>query len=113
MLYPLDVHALLRALRQAEDSGDVQTLVYLAGLFAALAAGTQERARRCMGLDATPSPPPPEGRLLTAAEAAKIAGPSFDARWFYRHAHELPCVRRVGRRLFFAEAELRVWLTRR
>ncbi len=50
-----------------------------------------------------------EGRVLTPAEAAQIAG--VTVRWLYRHAGQLPFARRLSRKtLRFSEAGLRRWL---
>lgn len=51
------------------------------------------------------------GDWITPAQAARIS--SLSVRWFYDHAHELPFVRKAGRRLLISEEGLRHWLERR
>ena len=59
---------------------------------------------------ASPSPEPDQ--LLTAQQAGKIA--DVHARWFYRHAKQLPFSRRLSRKVLrFSETGLRHWLATR
>lgn len=55
---------------------------------------------------------PDADRLLTAKQAAEVAGVS--PKWLYRHARSLPFARRLSPRVVrFSEAGLRKWLPTR
>lgn len=111
-MQPLSIVA-RQAVEAALASRNLCELLQLAGLFLVLADEAKEAARSLSTPDSRLSKigdrPTDEPLLLTAAEAAKEAGPSYTARWFYRHAHELPFAKRHGRSLRFYRPGLRAW----
>jgi hypothetical protein len=76
----------------------------LAGLLAAVSARLLDPPERT-------SAAPARDRWISAAEARQIAG--LSERFIYDRAHELPFVRRAGRRVLVSEAGLRRWLDER
>lgn len=75
---------------------------------AAIQAALAVRLRQAPPAGAPPSITQPD-RLLEPAEAAARLGVTI--RWLYRHAHELPFTRRMGRKVLrFSEAGLQRFL---
>jgi helix-turn-helix protein len=60
----------------------------------------------------TPGVPESEGKMMTVAEAAALL--RKQPRWVYRHAKQLPFVKRLSpKALLVSEAGLRKWIEQR
>lgn len=108
---PLDFDAVQGAMDAAEARGDMVTLrrFYMSLTILQLNSTAAynrlaKPAPRQLGLDGEVA-----DRLLTPKEGAVLMGPTFTARYIYKHASKLPFVRRSGRRMFCSEAGIRAW----